>query len=441
MSEIDFLSEEEKNQELKKNQATVEYTSPQVEKTTKAKDLEEPGFFKSLFTGSKKDSSAKAPVEKKKVKDNRQTEQKKRIKDYNQDYSRGEKIKQKNQREKDKRFIQSIKEDAEKVEKPPVEKSVVQQEVVKPENKYSDPEQELLEDVVDIDMLDHLKDKPIVLKEKKVEPEVKIEAEPEEKPKKEKRQKKVKVKKIKPEKIKKIKPEKIKKIKPEKVKKIKKVKKKKIKEQSKKDKESKHVEVDVNLIPEEFLDELSPRNKIKSLLTAFIVSMVIMGAIYGVLYSLQYNAANRIEEINKEISNVEKEIDTYSVLKKEVNEFNKISKNVKEILSTHVYWSQFFDMLAKNTIDDVYYTSVTGNVTGSIVISAVAKDYTSVSRQINAFEMAEGFVENVEVLSATTSQIILAPESEDTEPVEKEVVVFDIKLTVLPDIFYYNYEE
>ena len=199
---------------------------------------------------------------------------------------------------------------------------------------------------------------------------------------------------------------------------------------------------DVNLIPEEFLDELRPARKIKIIIITAIVCCLVVFITYGLIYIYQSRVEGKIEGLNKQIAEIDKEIATYQKLKKEVERINQVAEKVDELLDGHIYWTQFFELLEKYTIEDVYYRSMIGNVTGSFVLSATAKNYEDVSRQIEVFRQADDFIESVEVSSATTSQITVKSEEEGNEELVEqrtsEVVNFDISLTAKPDIFYFK---
>jgi hypothetical protein len=55
------------------------------------------------------------------------------------------------------------------------------------------------------------------------------------------------------------------------------------------------------------------------------------------------------------------------------------------LLGNHVYWSNFFSWLERNTLSTVKYDSFSGGLDGSYVLTATAPSYADVSWQVKAF--------------------------------------------------------
>lgn len=214
-----------------------------------------------------------------------------------------------------------------------------------------------------------------------------------------------------------------------------------------KDKEKKEdrSDFDVNLVPDDLMDELNPKKKILLIVYFTIIFCLIVALMYTAIYIYKRTIINRVTDLNIQIEEVNKEISKISTVKKEVEQINNAINDVDSILDTHVYWSQFFEFLEENTISDVYYTSFNGTISGNIVLNAIGRNFKNVSQQIEVFKQADEYVKDVQVDSAQKVQIgITRANAEELEDGEEEMemhdaVSFNITLIVLPDIFYFKY--
>jgi len=70
---------------------------------------------------------------------------------------------------------------------------------------------------------------------------------------------------------------------------------------------------------------------------------------------------------------------------------------IKNRLDGKFYWSNFFDLLEKYTLDGVYYTNLSADTSGQLVLPGVASDYETLSKQLAVFNNATDFVKEVKI--------------------------------------------
>jgi len=104
-----------------------------------------------------------------------------------------------------------------------------------------------------------------------------------------------------------------------------------------------------------------------------------------------------------------------------------------QLLDNHIYWSNFFSWLEKNTLSSVKYEGFNGNVSGLYSLSARANDYAEASWQVKAFQL-DPLTEKVEVLS-------VAAATQEKETLISDSVSFSLKLQVKPEMFKTNYDQ
>jgi hypothetical protein len=66
-----------------------------------------------------------------------------------------------------------------------------------------------------------------------------------------------------------------------------------------------------------------------------------------------------------------------------------------------LYWTKFFEMLERHTVDEVYYTNFGMSGTKDVTLSAVGTGYRAAARQLVAFQQAEDFAQDVSINGAT----------------------------------------
>ncbi|MFA5106773.1 MAG: hypothetical protein WC497_00420 [Patescibacteria group bacterium] len=192
--------------------------------------------------------------------------------------------------------------------------------------------------------------------------------------------------------------------------------------------------LDVNLMPADLMVELEPRKKLILYAIVTGISMAFVAAIYFGLQFYESRIQKDVEETSGQIAEVEKSI---AALRKEQSAailFKSRTDQVKDALDKHIHWTNFFSKLEANTISDVQYDSFAGSFSSgsnpTFSLNAVGRDFSSVARQIKAFEgpKAADFITSVRVDRGERT----LPETAD----EKEFVRFGIQFTVLESLFY-----
>lgn len=189
--------------------------------------------------------------------------------------------------------------------------------------------------------------------------------------------------------------------------------------------------LDVNLIPRELAEKMRPLTKIRRLLWAVIFSWLIIFAIYGGMVWCQGYLMSNVKQAQLRIKKIDAEIESYQSWQKEALAFNAKIEDISKILDQHIYWTAFFSFLESNTLPEVRYQSLSGDVAGIFTLSATAPNYETVAKQIALFKNSD-LVSNVSVASATAALTTPAEEAEASIASVK----FNISIMVKPDVFY-----
>jgi hypothetical protein len=104
-----------------------------------------------------------------------------------------------------------------------------------------------------------------------------------------------------------------------------------------------------------------------------------------------------------------------------------------ELLANHVYWTNFFSWLEKNTLSSVRYGSFSGDLSGNYSLSATAQSFADASWQVKAF-LNSPLVEKVEVSSVASSKKV--DESNISAAGQSAgLVSFGLTFKIKPEVF------
>jgi hypothetical protein len=96
------------------------------------------------------------------------------------------------------------------------------------------------------------------------------------------------------------------------------------------------------------------------------------------------------------------------------------------LLNNHLYWSNFFSWLEKNTLSSVKYGGFSGDLSGLYTLGASAQSFADVSWQVKNF-LNDPLTRQVEVMSASATK--------GKNKGQSGIVNFDLVLQVKPEIF------
>lgn len=165
------------------------------------------------------------------------------------------------------------------------------------------------------------------------------------------------------------------------------------------------------------------------LFITLLFSVAIVGIFYGFLYYQEKQVLAQQANKDQQISDLERQILTYEGLNKDISTLGEEIKSVHKLISFHFYWTNFFRLLEKYTIEEVQYTGLTAGNGGALTLSAYTDSYDAVARQIKVLQQEEAreFVLDVSVFGATNSE-------------GSDLVEFDMTLVLNPMLFVYDSE-
>ncbi|MEK7653077.1 MAG: hypothetical protein AAB358_01165 [Patescibacteria group bacterium] len=184
----------------------------------------------------------------------------------------------------------------------------------------------------------------------------------------------------------------------------------------------------INLIPQELISikYYDPRWQGIIILIAIISAGLVVFGLYFLIDFGQTDinkkiaaSENTVKRLNKELVEYQKQYDRYIGLETKILLIDQLFKN-------HIYWTKFFNLLEKYTLDGVYFTDVSADASGNLVLPARADNYERVAEQLVALRNATDFIKK-----ATVDEVKL-----EVSPKSGIVgVSFDLKLKLVDDVF------
>lgn len=161
--------------------------------------------------------------------------------------------------------------------------------------------------------------------------------------------------------------------------------------------------LDLNLIKEEISLDFNWRKNISGLL--FILGIVIF-VILEIYFGL--NWWQKDEEVRLEGAKAEMKVLSQDVVKtrgeaKDALAYIEKTKIISPLLENHIYWSNFFSWLEKNTLSTISFEAFEGSLSEEFALSGQAGSYAELSWQVKQLQESE-YVDRVEILDATLGE-------------------------------------
>ncbi len=158
----------------------------------------------------------------------------------------------------------------------------------------------------------------------------------------------------------------------------------------------------------------------------FLISLGIVLGIYFALKVYDLQIQKNIQNLDKQATETISSAGNYNGLITELEDWQTKTRRIKELLTKHIYWTEFFSKLEDNTLENVRFSSFSGNIQGNLTFLASAPNYETVVRQWMHLKRADKFVKNVIISGATLS----------TNKDNASGVSFSVTLDLVDNIFY-----
>jgi hypothetical protein len=198
--------------------------------------------------------------------------------------------------------------------------------------------------------------------------------------------------------------------------------------------------LDVNLVKDEIVVFFDWR---KNLIIAFIVLILSLLFIFELSKGLDLweNLENeKAHSLEVQTNTLKKEIVLINNKASQALLFKNKSIAFSELLSNHIYWTNFYNWLEKNTLNVVKFQGFSGNLSGEYILTANAENYAEAAWQAKVMQDSP-FVESVEIYNVHRVEETFEDGLDEEGNVKLSsisYVSFDINLKIKASIFKNN---
>ncbi|GEM_PF-3038282 len=144
----------------------------------------------------------------------------------------------------------------------------------------------------------------------------------------------------------------------------------------------------VNLIVEERSKEVSQdllKKNVFQIVGSALLALLIVGIVYGGIRAYGSQREKEIQAIRDVIQKTESQISNLERNAAALSQFQTKLTSLKGLLDSHTSLVKFFRKLEEVTLSNVSYSNVSLSDEGTVMLSAVSTDYTSVGKQLLAY--------------------------------------------------------
>lgn len=190
-----------------------------------------------------------------------------------------------------------------------------------------------------------------------------------------------------------------------------------------------------------------------ALIQWLVVTLFFIAISGSMLYLWQQKQRRQSLEVSQRFGRIDQLISLTENEVGDVLDFRGRLIVVNDLLKNHIYWSDFFSFLEKNTLPNVFYQDFSGDTSGEYLLKARTDSFDSMAKQLKVFRRAPEVIEvsseggemiKVEEKSKaedgikTDDQLIANDEDgnkKDTKTKLTNQLTFSIKIKIKPEVF------
>ncbi len=132
------------------------------------------------------------------------------------------------------------------------------------------------------------------------------------------------------------------------------------------------------------LTELTIRDRLRTFVLIIVLALVIDGLVYGGILYYKMQVIKRIQGIEAGVKDLDKEIAEGEALVKDAKRFQTLTGIAENVLKAHTHWTRLLALIEQLAEPQVQFVNLSGAESGSITSELIAKDYTTLARQLVA---------------------------------------------------------
>jgi hypothetical protein len=196
--------------------------------------------------------------------------------------------------------------------------------------------------------------------------------------------------------------------------------------------------LEVDLVADKSLffswEDFFHRLKIGSIILGVVILVLV--ATYFVVLHFEASISQE-DDLKEEIQIIESQLADFEKERQEIVILDKRLVKINQLLDNHLFLTRLFALLEKNTLTDVYYSNFSFDTSGRVILSATAKDYSTLAQQLVVWQKQK----EIKAVDFTQASLVEHSKTKDElEKIKKEekeakiikVVNFDLFLDLKP---------
>ncbi len=134
------------------------------------------------------------------------------------------------------------------------------------------------------------------------------------------------------------------------------------------------------------LTELAVRDRVRTFILVLVLSLVVNALIYGGVLLYKAQVIKSLASDQAAVQSLDKQIADEVAKTAPARNLQLLMKNANEALKNHRHWTNMLAFVEDLAKPDVQFNNMSGTEDGGLAMTVVAKDYTTLAKQILVFK-------------------------------------------------------
>lgn len=206
--------------------------------------------------------------------------------------------------------------------------------------------------------------------------------------------------------------------------------------------------LDLDLVKRESEGMVDFRHYFNLMISALCLALFVVGQVYLIISFWEKQESNR-DDLSLKLLALDNETKKFQKTADEAMAFKARAERVTPLLGKHIYWSNFFNYLEKNTLSSVSFGGFEGNINGDYSLIGTAQRYSDINWQVKKIltddytisaSVNEGKIETTSGAAGADKDKLAESQKKTAAQKAGEVapgaVNFELALKIKPDLFY-----
>jgi len=179
------------------------------------------------------------------------------------------------------------------------------------------------------------------------------------------------------------------------------------------------------------LTELAVKDRVRTFFMVMILAAAMDGLIFGGILYYKSRVTKRIQGIEAGVQDLDKAISEGEKKVIPAQNYQKLSRLGRDLLEVHMHWTNILKLIEERAVTEVQFRNLSGAETGTLTSHVIARDYTTLARQIVALKEDDRVLD----ASISTATADFAQKVEGDSVGSLRAVSAGMTITIDPTVF------